>query len=926
MTRRTLDDRNVRALRKTLLAVAVAAAFGGEACAADASATAATDVPAADAPAAATPADETPAEVIVTGFRGSLKKSRDLKRDAVGTQDSIVAEDMAQFPDQNLAESLQRVPGVTITRDGGEGRRISLRGLSSNFALVQLNGMEVLASVDTAMDSRSQGSRDRAFDFNLFASELFNRIDVKKSFAASQEEGGMAGNVDLLTSRPFDYQGFHAVGAVQTGANTLADELNGRGSFTISNTWERFGALLSATYGKSHTVEPGVDTYRWRKVADTSTSTYGDGVSDEDEAAIRAGEVRYPRASARIGTWYNDEERIGLNGALQWKGQSYDLALSLLHGELNNDRHEYHINPRGNTGDTAYGAGVTINSVTVVDDVFLGGDFSNTQIDVESRAHTIDTKYDQAVLDGRWFLDEHATLHGLVGYQQSKLNVDSTKVYTETRGDFSFDYSGDLMNPVVGYGQDMTDASQYWLEEIDLSSTVNKTENLSGKLDLEYAFRDDDKLLVGAAYKTLDNRTATVAVNDIGDNYDNGADYAAELDDRYFHTESGNKRLSFAVVDPLAVLRSDFVSEVNAADTAEALSAHARLGDATNGVKEKTLDAYAEYQWRRELAGLPLLGNVGLRWYRTDTVTDYVEDTTPEQLDRRYDGVLPAINLLFQPFGDVNLRLSWGKNLTRPSYSDLSGAPEISTDSGELEISGINPLLKPYKSDNLDLGAEWYYSDAGFIALGYFHKDLKDYIVERTSTMTFSETGLSSALLPDGYTADSEATVTRSENAESATLQGFELTLQRDFDFLPAPFDKLGTQANLAYTKGKLAYYVDGEKAGATDFPDMSPHSGSLTLYYETDRWGVRVSQTYRGEYVQLTSDGTDENYRGFKSSRFWDAHAFVQLTEALKMTFDGSNLSNQKDRQFSAVDGVERLYNSTESGATYYLGLSYQY
>lgn len=922
MTRRTLDDRNMRVPRKTLLAVAVAAVFGGEAyaAAADASGTAGTTAPAAYTD------GEAMEEIVVTGFRDSLKKSRDIKRDAVGTQDSVVAEDMAQFPALNLAESLQRVPGVTITRDGGEGRRISVRGLSSSFALVHLNGMEVLSNVDTAMDSRSQGSRDRAFDFNLFASDLFNRIDVMKSYSTSQEEGGMAGNVDMYTARPFDYEGFNAVGSAQLGTNSLADETNARGSFTMSNTWDRFGALLSATYGKSHTIETGVDTYRWRKIADTSTSTYGDGVSDEDQAAIRAGEIRYPRASARIGTWYNDQERLGLSGALQWKDGSYDIALSALHGELDNDRSEYHINPRSNVGDTAYGANVTINSVNIVDDVFLGGDFSNTSIDVESRAHTVKTKYDQAVLDGNWYLDERATLHGLIGYQQSKLNTDWVKVYTETRGDFSFDYSNDLMNPEIGYGQDMTDPSQYWLEEIDLSSTVNKTENLSGKLDLEYALRDDDKLLVGAAYKTLDNRTAAATVSDIGDNYNNGQDYADELADSFFRTESGNERLSFSAVDPIAVLNSNFVSEVNAAAKNQALSVHADLGDSTNGVKEKTAGLYAEYQWRRELADMPLRGNAGLRWYRTDTVTDYVEDSTPKQLDRRYDGVLPAINLLFQPVDEVNLRVSWNKNLTRPSYSDLSGVPEITTDSGELEVSGINPLLKPYQSNNLDLGAEWYYSDAGFIALGYFHKDLKDYIVTRTSTMKYSETGLSTALLPDGYTADSEAIVTRSENAESATLQGYELTLQRDFDFLPAPFDKFGAQSNLAYTKGKLPYYVGGVKAGSTNFPDMSPHSGSLTLYYETKRWGMRVSETYRSEYVQLTSDGTDENYRGFKSSRFFDAHAFFQATDALKVTFDGSNLSNQKDRQFSSVDGVKRLYNSTESGATYYLGLSYQH
>jgi iron complex outermembrane recepter protein len=144
-------------------------------------------------------------EVIVTGFRKSLSDARAIKQDSVIQVDAIVAEDMAKFPDLNLAESLQRLPGVQINREAGEGRRISLRGLGPDFARVQLNGMEVLGNVDSAQDSRGQRSRDRAFDFNIFASELFSRVEVEKTFEAAQKEGGMAGTVGLFTGKPFDY-------------------------------------------------------------------------------------------------------------------------------------------------------------------------------------------------------------------------------------------------------------------------------------------------------------------------------------------------------------------------------------------------------------------------------------------------------------------------------------------------------------------------------------------------------------------------------------------------------------------------------------------------------------------------------------------------------------------------------------------------
>ena len=133
--------------------------------------------------------------VTVTGFRSSLVQGRDLKRNAVGSQNSIVAEDIADFPDLNSAESLQRIPGVTISRDNGEGRQITLRGLGAGFTRTQLNGMEALATNASILDSRGSVSRTRSFDFNIFASELFSRVDVYKPYAAKQDEGGIAGTV-----------------------------------------------------------------------------------------------------------------------------------------------------------------------------------------------------------------------------------------------------------------------------------------------------------------------------------------------------------------------------------------------------------------------------------------------------------------------------------------------------------------------------------------------------------------------------------------------------------------------------------------------------------------------------------------------------------------------------------------------------------
>src|SRR5687768_678501 len=161
-------------------------------------------------------------EVVVTGFRASLDKALDAKQRQVGAIDTIVAEDIADFPDLNLAESLQRVPGVAIARDAGEGRNITVRGLGPQFTRVRINGIEAM-SANGGTDAAGGTNRGRNFDFNTFASELFNNITIRKSGAAEVEEGSLGATVDLRAARPFDYAGLTIVTSVQGSYNDLEE-------------------------------------------------------------------------------------------------------------------------------------------------------------------------------------------------------------------------------------------------------------------------------------------------------------------------------------------------------------------------------------------------------------------------------------------------------------------------------------------------------------------------------------------------------------------------------------------------------------------------------------------------------------------------------------------------------------------------------
>jgi len=188
--------------------------------------------PATQDEAVATEDEEKPVfieEIVIKGFRRSLEQSVDLKRAAVNVRDSIVAEDIGKMPDLNLAEAIQRVPGVAIVREGGEGRQMSLRGLGAGFTRVTLNGMEVPSSTG-GLDSSGGVNRGRTFDFNVFSAELFNRIDVNKSAIASIEEGGLAGSVEMYTARPLDNPGTRGTVSVQAGYNDLSEDVSPRPS------------------------------------------------------------------------------------------------------------------------------------------------------------------------------------------------------------------------------------------------------------------------------------------------------------------------------------------------------------------------------------------------------------------------------------------------------------------------------------------------------------------------------------------------------------------------------------------------------------------------------------------------------------------------------------------------------------------------
>lgn len=250
-----------------------------------------------DAPAAAKD-DEV---VVVTGYRASLQTSLSTKRKADVMLDAITAEDIADFPDANLAESLQRIPGISIDRDNGEGRQISVRGLGGDFTRVRINNLEAL-STGGANDAGSTPNRSRAFDFNTFASELFNSLKVRKTASAETDEGSLGATVDLQTGRPFDYKNGASAFSVQAAHNSNGGTISPRVTGLFSRRWAdgKLGFLASVAYS-----EKTSENDQYRRGAASFDYTYRGSTWAGNEIPGRAG------FSAPAGTTF---DYVGPNG------------------------------------------------------------------------------------------------------------------------------------------------------------------------------------------------------------------------------------------------------------------------------------------------------------------------------------------------------------------------------------------------------------------------------------------------------------------------------------------------------------------------------------------------------------------------------------------------------------------------------------
>ena len=428
--------------------------------------------------------------VTITGLRASLESSLRKKRDDNSIVDVIKSEDMGKFPDTNLAESMQRVPGVVIDRDAGEGRTITVRGLGQDFTKIRINGIEAQATTGGA-DNSGGTNRGRGFDFNVFASELFNSITVRKSSSADVDEGSLGATVDLQTARPFDYKGFQAVLGVKGTFNDLSRTTAPRATFLLSNTSEdrKFGILLSGAYSKRNLIEEGFSSGGWQdgsfnggwcapmglkanpaSSTDTTCGPAAQGVprlpgTPEYIAAYNAASnpnnfsARFPR----FGRMTHNQDRYGFTTSLQWRPEHGSLlTFDMLYSKLDATRKENYLESLGLSRALSAGGRPQTSVLDTAYDsngALLYGLYNAVDIRSEAQFAKLSTTFAQPILTYERDLGDSLRLTTRIGRATSKfrnpVNTTTTLDAPNVNG-YYVDFRPDPHYALIKYPFDVT--------------------------------------------------------------------------------------------------------------------------------------------------------------------------------------------------------------------------------------------------------------------------------------------------------------------------------------------------------------------------------------------------------------------------------------------------------------------------------------
>jgi TonB-dependent receptor len=940
---------------------------------------------------------DTVEEVVVTGFRKSLADATNAKRDSIAFTDSVFAEDIGKFPDLNIAESLNRIPGIQLTREiNGDGLNIAIRGLGTDFTKIVLNGAQIGVASSGRTDAQNQ---NRQVDLDLFPTELFTRLDVSKTPLPSQLEGGVAGIVNMRSSRPLDRPGQHFTYSLQGGYQDSAGKWSPRGALIGSKSWDvgdsgQFGILVGYAGARSKSRTDGFETIGWTNASTGGSSNFGcagcnssfggNGFTWAPTVPANAGN------GLTTGATVNDAFLLANNpgttlqqlsdgllprlGRQSYSAGSRDRDSALISLEYQpNDHADFYIDTLLGKTDREFSridmdwvvrnSNFMVPSNVKVDanNVVTSGTFSNSQFFLEARPYHETNKFVNVNPGGSWRFSDTLKLDGQFNYSRSvffreaptilintPLNSGLTVTYDNTGGDLpSIKTNANLNDPNLGW--------TFVGGRVNIQNEKRVAATKGTHWDLTWG---DERNYIkgGVAY---DEASRSIMALDNSDRWQQitcggGGTFYPRPNTQPACTGGAGSAItnaqlpSYLKPGPLGFITVDY-DKFKAATNYQALndtapfSTSAATAANSGEIDEKNTGAYIEFAGVATIMDRELRFAGGSRYVTTDqditgpvsipfpNVANCTPNCVPNTLtfkttSQRYDAFLPSFNAVYAVRENINLRMSASRTLTRPDPSAMLPGTTFSDPSAQNANQG-NPALRPYTSNNFDVGGEWYTGGAGYVGVALFQKVVSGFTALGTTTQPFTSLGIPFDSLTDlqkqainNRGGANTATVTVSQQVNTGsdlTIRGYELNWVQPLDFLlqGAGFTANYTRVNQTGTGGVVALGV-------------SPYTYNLTGYYENHGVTLRVSYNYNDAQV---SSGLNQN--SVPTARILtDAYKQMDLSASYtlpvlggaQITFNAINVTSEKQRQtFQYPNAAFTLY---DPGPTYLIGIRGQF
>ena len=773
-------------------------------------------------------------DVVVTGIRASLRKSIDLKRDGQGVVDAISAEDIGKFPDTNLAESLQRITGVSIDRSNGEGQFVTVRGFGPEYNLVVLNGRQLPTST---IGDGNGAPGSRSFDFANLASEGIAALEVYKSGRATVPSGGIGSTINIRTPRPFDKLGLRGsisargvIDTSQNGKNDITPEVSGIFSDTFADG--RVGVLVTGAYQKRNfsvnTASVGFrDGYlgsenNWGSLAMPTRVVDGITVPDPRFANIqnRPGATDVYQVPQNAGYDFNNGKRERINGQAVLQFRPVDELIATIDYTYSRNKVQIRDNSVGiwfNHNDTssAWTDGPVAGPLFYTER-FTPGETKDLSYAAALTAYQTENKslggnLTWAGPDGMTVsLDaHHSTAQSNPTNKYGNSNSLGTAIFGVRTQTINFEKDLPVISFATQPGIDPLNAAlitptgnafrnSYFRDRINQVHLKGHYDHDGGLLDsLDFGFEYTDNK-VRSAYGVLQNDTWGGTG---GDSPAQRAAAAALLPDDLFKLVSIPDKFKgiSGANDPNIVKQFysfNFEQVVGLLDNAYKIcggDGDCRTPFTTDSrIREKTIAPYFQVNGRFELFSRPGHLIAGLRYENTDVSASALVPTPVGSRQNSqnefnvilqgsnfttfkgsYNNWLPAIDFDIQPLDGVKLRASYSHTITRADYGSLQGGRRIDqlfrVGGGTGSVG--NPGLIPFKSKNVDLSAEWYYSPESYLSVGYFHKDVSNFIGNTQVNTTIP--GITNPVGGPRYQAALAALVARGVEATFANIRDF---------------------------------------------------------------------------------------------------------------------------------------------------------